>query len=144
MAGRKHTKEARQKMSEARRGRKYSEEHKAAIGAANRGKVRAKIHARVCACGVEFTTGAANAAFCSLLCRRASYGHGLRHAPKFAHFPKHCAICNSVNQLVGDHDHATGAARGILCRNCNLALGNMMDDPARLRAAAEYLEKTKP
>jgi hypothetical protein len=30
--------------------------------------------------------------------------------------------------------------RALLCGNCNKALGCMADDPARLRAAADYLE----
>jgi hypothetical protein len=51
-----------------------------------------------------------------------------------------CAICKEPGSCV-DHDHATGSARGCLCRNCNLGVGNFRDNPARLRAAADYLEK---
>jgi hypothetical protein len=38
-----------------------------------------------------------------------------------------------------DHDHKTNAVRGIVCKNCNLMLAYGRDDPARLRAAADYL-----
>lgn len=54
-----------------------------------------------------------------------------------------CAICGDEPQdrLHIDHDHHTGIVRGLLCRGCNHALGNALDDPARLRAMADYLER---
>lgn len=58
-----------------------------------------------------------------------------------------CAICGRppvVNKRGGlhvDHDHSAKKFRALLCNNCNLMLGHAKDDPARLRAAADYLEK---
>ncbi len=65
-----------------------------------------------------------------------------------------CAICFSASggpmgkgrptsRLAVDHDHRTGAIRGLLCGSCNLGLGSLGDDPSRLRRAAEYLESAR-
>jgi hypothetical protein len=55
-----------------------------------------------------------------------------------------CPICNkniTKNPSV-DHNHITGKIRGLICNKCNLAIGNAEDSPDRLRAMANYLEKT--
>jgi Recombination endonuclease VII len=55
-----------------------------------------------------------------------------------------CALCESPDngrQWHVDHDHDTGAVRGILCDNCNRGLGHFRDDPTVLRRAAQYLER---
>lgn len=38
-----------------------------------------------------------------------------------------------------DHDHATGKVRGILCNNCNVALGLLKDSHAKLNGLIDYL-----
>lgn len=54
-----------------------------------------------------------------------------------------CSVCGSHEKLNVDHDHETGVTRGILCRNCNIALGHVGDCPTRLRKLADWIE-TKP
>lgn len=56
-----------------------------------------------------------------------------------------CAICQratgATKRLSVDHDHKTGAVRGLLCTPCNRdVLGHLRDDPAALRRGADYLE----
>lgn len=62
-----------------------------------------------------------------------------------------CAICQKLNgscihsgertkQLAVDHDHESGAVRGLLCNDCNRAIGQFREDPELLRKAADYLE----
>lgn len=51
-----------------------------------------------------------------------------------------CAICGAPADHL-DHDHSTGPLRDFLCRPCNVGLGHFGDDPARLRAAAAYLDR---
>lgn len=52
-----------------------------------------------------------------------------------------CAICASPFEKTPhiDHDHVTGAVRGLLCYSCNVAIGNFRDDPQLLLNAAKYL-----
>ncbi|MFD6419450.1 endonuclease VII domain-containing protein [Streptomyces sp. NPDC060194] len=51
-----------------------------------------------------------------------------------------CAICLTNFAVHVDHCHDTGRVRGVLCFNCNSAIGKLGDDPDRLRRAAAYLE----
>lgn len=59
------------------------------------------------------------------------------------HQHNRCAIClspfTSTPHL--DHDHSTGAIRGLLCSACNLGLGKFKDDPCLLDRAIIYLQK---
>lgn len=64
-----------------------------------------------------------------------------------------CKICGGVGRdmalpnpynyrctLELDHDHKTGKFRGMLCRNCNTALGKFKDSPELLTKAIKYLD----
>ncbi|WP_347239676.1 endonuclease VII domain-containing protein [Streptomyces sp. L2] len=51
-----------------------------------------------------------------------------------------CCICLTAPAVHVDHCHKTGRVRGVLCFNCNSAIGKLRDDPDAVRRAAAYLE----
>jgi hypothetical protein len=53
-----------------------------------------------------------------------------------------CAVCRERPAQHVDHDHLTGAVRGVLCSCCNQGLGNFRDRADVMRAAIDYLERT--
>jgi hypothetical protein len=64
-----------------------------------------------------------------------------------------CAICKKEmnqrkdhNQAVAHADHAhtnPPIARGLLCGNCNLGIGNLQESPEIMLAAVAYIKKWK-
>lgn len=56
-----------------------------------------------------------------------------------------CAVCvtkfgeEKIKTPRVDHDHSTGHVRGLLCHNCNVAIGLMDDQPRFFDLAAQYL-----
>lgn len=79
--------------------------------------------------------------------RRAKYGLGPdQYIRLFNEQGGVCAVCQHETpwrSLDVDHDHMSGRVRGLLCSNCNRAIGLCNDDPERLRAAAAYLEQAR-
>lgn len=62
-----------------------------------------------------------------------------------------CKICGNSETLVRhgspkplcvDHCHETGKVRGLLCHNCNTALGKFKDSPEILQSALNYLKRS--
>jgi hypothetical protein len=73
---------------------------------------------------------------------------GISHADYQALLDKQegrCAICRTTDPGCGweyfpvDHNHETGEVRGLLCNDCNTAIGRMKDDPNRVHRAWLYL-----
>jgi hypothetical protein len=56
-----------------------------------------------------------------------------------------CAICGEPPrddiELHVDHDHTTGAVRGLLCFRCNNAIGDLREATELFEAAAAYLDR---
>ena len=113
-------------------------------------------------CGLEFKPKAPSHLYCSQECSdhanadkyyTRTYGISLNefmdmHTEQDAR----CAICDDIGfkieqnakaLLAVDHCHTTGRVRGLLCHNCNRALGLFQDSVANLEAAIAYLRRTK-
>lgn len=62
--------------------------------------------------------------------------HSLQEKQDFS-----CAICGADDRgnLYVDHKHGETKVRGLLCNQCNTAIGLMQDDPAVLQRAVHYV-----
>jgi hypothetical protein len=73
------------------------------------------------------------------------YGIGIEEYEEMLTHQNGKCICGAETgrsdrkSLFVDHDHDTGLIRGLLCNKCNRAIG-LVDDPASLRALADYIE----
>lgn len=60
-----------------------------------------------------------------------------------------CASCGDplslwlTSHVHLDHHHGTNEVCGVLCRFCNVALGQLKDSPERAKALAVYAERTR-
>ena len=63
-----------------------------------------------------------------------------------------CAVCGKLPRGKGpsgkrlhvDHNHLTEALRGLLCAQCNMALGLLQENKTNIRALLTYLEAYEP
>ncbi len=75
--------------------------------------------------------------------------YGITPEEKQALFDKQggrCAICPTLlvpgrKGMQIDHDHETGAVRGLLCAMCNVMLGDFREVPLLFEVAASYLQR---
>lgn len=74
---------------------------------------------------------------------RSKYGLSLEgYNQLFDEQEGRCAICSREQDdenLCVDHCHTSGEIRGLLCRQCNRAIGLLGDDTVIIRKALEYL-----
>lgn len=112
---------------------------------------------RICeVCDVQFTrTGRSAQKYCSLKCGQAARSwardYGLTVAQYRAMFEAQgglCACCKRPGVegrktvLCVDHCHETSQVRGLLCGNCNAAIGLLGDTLEGVLAAVDYLRST--
>jgi len=110
-------------------------------------------------CATTFTPKSPSNRYCSQYCSdhsitsaylKRTYGISYDQYLEMLHEQGHvCKLCSGEGflmsghhklKLVVDHCHRTGKVRGLLCHNCNRALGLLHDDPATILAAFEYLK----
>ena len=73
---------------------------------------------------------------------KGKYGVGAAEVDLMIAAPESlCALCRKRPAVQVDHDHETGAVRGILCLLCNAGLGAFRDDPDIIASAIDYLER---
>lgn len=113
-------------------------------------------------CFTIFKPQAPSHKFCSQLCAdeqntcnylQRTYNITLENYRQMLDKQKHlCYICElpgfkldprSHTLLVVDHCHISGQVRGLLCHNCNRALGLLKDDVKRLSKAITYLKSAE-
>lgn len=75
---------------------------------------------------------------------RRTYGEGAVEWARRLDSGEPCGICGKFkpNHMCIDHCHDTGEVRGILCRTCNAAIGQLGDSVDMLRSAVKYLEES--
>lgn len=111
-------------------------------------------------CNTPFTPNAPSHKYCSQPC--ADYGvtsaylfreYGITYDKYEAMLKEQrglCALCKTEGfvmckdrhklKLVVDHCHSTGVVRGLLCHNCNRALGLFKDNLETIANSMEYLK----
>ena len=108
--------------------------------------------ARVCKeCGVHFTTPPSHRNNTCNPCNNMRRRYGITMSQKqtmIQELNNNCPCCErefdtekdrGTATPVVDHCHSTGAVRGILCNECNLALGNVRDSVHTLANLIKYL-----
>jgi len=102
-------------------------------------------------CGDKFMPNSGRQVFCTPQCKKdhrlaTKYHITIAELRKIrAGQGNVCGICRcSDRPLHVDHDHSTGAIRGLLCSTCNTGLGKLGDSVEGLRAALAYLEGDHP
>lgn len=77
-------------------------------------------------------------------CRKRRRDYGILDADRqLRRGPMLCEICTSEQARTVDHDHVTGAARGRLCKACNVGLGSFRDSQAIIANACAYLRRVQ-
>lgn len=110
-------------------------------------------------CSASFSPKAPSEHYCSDVCKdtgitnaylKRNYGITIDYYNRM-YTEQHglCKLCHKEGftmkdthkvKLVVDHCHSTGNVRGLLCHNCNRALGLLKDDIDTLERAIEYLK----
>lgn len=73
----------------------------------------------------------------------SKYGISLDQWQSMVSYSGGCEVCGATENLCVDHDHVTSLVRGVLCRACNVSIGQLGDSSERLKKAYEYLRSSE-
>jgi hypothetical protein len=98
-------------------------------------------------CNTEFTQGAKKRHCCrschNLRVKVSKYKISREKIIELL-YKEDCDLCGKYMKTKNiDHCHKTGIVRGVLCTNCNTALGKLKDDIDLFRKAIKYLKTTE-
>ena len=66
------------------------------------------------------------------------------YADRYAAVGGKCEICGDFNEsLCVDHNHSTGAIRGLLCKPCNIGISALKEQAEVLNNAISYLRRNE-
>jgi hypothetical protein len=69
----------------------------------------------------------------------SDFGISIEEVARLRKLP--CEVCGETERTVLDHDHVTGATRGILCNGCNAALGFVKENTKTLQSLISYIQR---
>lgn len=119
---------------------------------------------KTCYCGIAFETNIPHKIYCSFKCKNISnlskvapdkgkhYKYKQRYNisleefnTMFANQNGCCKICKRHQSVFSktlnvDHVHETGEVRGLLCNQCNQALGLMKENKETIKSMLEYIQ----
>ena len=108
-------------------------------------------------CGGDIVGRSPKAKFCSARCKgqhdQLVIKYGITNVERkqmYADQEGKCKVCDThmtwehrkPNMAVVDHCHTTGEVHGLLCSNCNRAIGMLGESPVILAKAIQYLTET--
>lgn len=73
-------------------------------------------------------------------CQRKTYRYKIT-VEQYINLKQVCEVCGGDNKIHIDHNHITGNFRGVLCAQCNAALGLLKENSEIISSLSKYIEE---